>query len=67
MVSGCIGASRNSWYLGTRKGIGALGHWEAPRGVWVIWGIRGASGGVGGVRGVLGAHRDSRYSGTRRV
>ena len=30
-------------------------------------GIREASGGVGGVRAVLGAGRECRYSGTRRI
>ena len=59
-VRGILGASRDSRYSGTRRGIWGIG---APGGVGAVWGIRGCR----GVSGVLGASRDSRYSGTRRV
>ena len=48
---------------GYRGHQGAL--W-APRGVGAIVGMSGHQG-CRGVRGVLGADRDSRYSGARRV
>ena len=57
-VRGVLGASRDSRYSGTRRGIGDIrGHW-------------GILGGVGGCLGASGiyweASSDCRYSGTRR-
>ena len=41
-MSGCIGASMDSRYSGTRRGTGGIrGHLEACRGVGAIWGYQG--------------------------
>ena len=60
-VSGVyFGASRDSRYSGTRRGIGASGGIGASKGVGAILGCQGESGGVGmsgvywGLAGTLG-------------
>ena len=55
-------------YSGARRCIGNIvEYWRTPRVCSRCWGLLGVSGDVRGVRGVLGAGRDCRYSGARRV
>ena len=53
-VRAVLGASRDSQYSGSRRGIGDIWDiWEAPRGVGDHLGLFGGIRDVGGVRGIL--------------
>ena len=53
---GVLGASRDSRYSGTRRGIGGIRTLGAPMGCRAVWGHQGVSGVYWGLAGTLGTH-----------